>query len=153
MHQPLTKWFCDNCGEVIENVDVGHVVWKRDQDLREYDFKIIHRKCDESNQFPCWDSLKDFLGPDGLSHLLSFLSLGPFLSRPGVSSTLGLANNDQFVDLVRRVQLPYYEEARQYFLREGMTDRMAGENEMSPYRVESLRELIAESESDAELDN
>ena len=146
MHEPLTNWFCDRCGEVIENIDAGHVVWRRDQDLREYDFSIIHRTCDVGNQFPCWEELRDFVGSDGLSELLSFVSLGPFISQPGVASTRGPADNDQFVDLIRRVQLPYYEEARQYFSREGMAERMAGENEVAPYRVERLRELIAKFE-------
>lgn len=153
MHEPLTKWFCDKCGEVIEKIDAGHVIWKRDDDQREYAFRIVHRDCDDHAHFRFWEPLKDFLGPDGSSYLLSFVSLGPFLTWPGFASTPGPANNDQFVDLFRRVQLPYYEEARKYFSHEEMAERMAGENEISPYRVESLRELIAEFESDVELDN
>lgn len=146
MHQPLTKWFCDKCGEVIENVDGGQVAWKLDCDQRLHDFRIVHSKCDQSNQFPCWEPLKNLLGTDGLSRLLSYISLGPFLSQPGTSSTPGPADKDKFVDLVRRIQLPYYEEARRYFSRKELVDRMIDDNEMSLYRVERLRETIEEFE-------
>lgn len=147
MHTPLTKWYCDICDEVIEDIAKGYVVWKNNDDRRDYSFRIIHQsKCDPRDVYPCSSALEDFVGPDGLSNLLANLSLGPFKNRAGDMET-GVVDMNEYVDFIRRVQLPYYEEARRYFDEEDLVDRMSDANELYPYRVEQLRAIIEEYEA------
>src|SRR5262249_32907976 len=112
MTKPLTSWTCDVCGDVIERVEEGYVVWKSDG-AKAADFKIIHQgKCDhERDDHNASAALADFLGDNGLAYILSFLSAGPVQSALGRRPHCEITDFDEFVDFFRRVQLPYYEEA------------------------------------------
>jgi len=78
-------------------------------------FKIVHQTvCDQDNQNASAD-LGDFFGVEGLTYLLTFLSSGPD-NVGGKKGQLPIGKNlDGYVDFVRRVQVPYYEEARLTF--------------------------------------
>lgn len=138
MSEPLSKWKCDVCGGFIESADDGYVLWKSDANHRSYGFKIIHQgKCD-NHSYPLSAALSDFLGPRGLTTLLAMLSLGPVaknLSRP---THCDVADLDEFVDFVRRVQIPYYEEARPCFNNLDLLRAYSGANEICPYLPEEL---------------
>jgi hypothetical protein len=58
--------------------------------------------------------LRDFLGADGLQHLLSMLDVGPLLD-PKEKHMPEPPDRRSFVDATRRLHIPYYEEARLYF--------------------------------------
>lgn len=150
---PLRQWMCDTCGEIIESADDGYLEWVRDDENRAYDFRIVHRLSKsprrEHSAGGCYQhgspyrrqdaSLDTFLGEDVLAHLLAFLDLGqidPEDTGPHVQSTREL------VELVRRLMLPHYEEARLHWSdaqRDGFFD---GANEVSPYSQRLLRSIV-----------
>lgn len=144
--EPLTKWTCDVCGNLIETADEGYVVWRRvGPDEKEGDYKIIHQsKCDPgSKDFTFSLPLESLLGEDGLAHLLSWLSPGP-IQGPS-DSWPEVQDFDEYVDLVRRLHTPYYEEARTRFSNEEVESRLADSNPYAPYLPETLRRIAEES--------
>lgn len=143
VEQPLTYWYCDQCHKRIDDVEKGYVVWRQTADLLYHDFRIIHQRiCDERSSFPCSMPLGKFLGVDGLSYLSSMLSLGPMMVRPGDSSRQLIADMDNFVDFMRRVQIPHYEQARRKFSSEAAADYFEGSNESRPYYQDALKKII-----------
>lgn len=142
MLKPLEQWICDICGEVIEKPEDGYILWKHDQDLRDYDFKIIHHlKCD-ADEYPLSTDLESFLGENGRSKLLSILSVGPIKINIGQTSRSNIKDLDEFADLFRRLQLPYYEEARIKFHNRELLENYSDANEYFPYRIEELKKII-----------
>lgn len=142
MDNPLSIWYCDACSEEIKAVSDGYVIWKATDDYKPHSFKIIHSgRCDDDTH-PLSNALEDFLGPDGLANLLSFLSLGPIKARAGQKSSGQPANFDEFVDFMRRVQTPYYEEARRLFSNPDLRDDYSDANEVLPYMQDSLQSMI-----------
>lgn len=140
MLRPLKKWFCDTCNEVIESPEEAFIIWES-QDELDTDFRIIHGgRCDDRS-LTSSTPLTDYLGPDGLSNMLSSLSAGPIKNTQGERSDCDV-NLDAFIDLIRRLHLPYYEEARRLFRTEECLRDNADSNEFSPYCVAELRETI-----------
>lgn len=144
---PLEVWTCDTCGDEIDSVAVGVVIWRSlDPFPKAGGFKIVHQdRCDPGNSggYTLSSPLADFLGHDGLAMLLTFLSLGP-LHEPSERMPQ-IVDFDEFVDFVRRVQTPWYEEARACFddweVREDYWDA----NEYGPYVSESLKRIAKRS--------
>ena len=141
MDQPFTRFYCDVCGEPINDIGRGYVIWKTDKadHYREHDFKIIHQKDCDLKDHASSTALSDMLGPDGLAKLLSFLSYGPL--RDG-SQQRPPKDMDEFVDLVRRLQSPHYEEARRRFGEDDVQADYADANEVYPYMQERLQAII-----------
>ena len=106
--RPLEQWYCDTCDEIIERATDGLLI-HRVEAGRASAFKIVHAGCDDPE---CKEKhpLKDWVGPKGLAQLLGLLDPGvhhlPTFEGPKV------ADVREWVDLVRRLQLPHYEEAR-----------------------------------------
>jgi hypothetical protein len=132
---PLTVWKCDTCGDDITDVGKALVIWRTDDDRRGYDFRIVHknlggRRCDpEADRgFVLHTELSSFLGPEGLAYALSLLSPGPIMC----DAYLRVADFNGFVDLVRRTQTPWYEEARPFWDTEHTRHWLADANEVYP---------------------
>jgi hypothetical protein len=87
--------------------------------------------------------LGEYLGPRGLTDLLSFLSCGPIGRERGRPSSASV-DMDEFVDLVRRLHVPYYEEARQYFKDPDILSDFPDDIEVYPYLPDTLKEIIAQ---------
>jgi hypothetical protein len=51
---------------------------------------------------------------------------------------------DAYVDLIRRLQTPWYEEARSFFQTESIQNGWGIANEVAPYDPESLRQIAEE---------
>lgn len=141
--QPLTKWRCDVCGELIESVDDGDVTWHGpSKSGAPYGFKIIHqRKCDD-RKANLSAALRDYVGVDGLVKLLSMLSVGPLKTAQGQSPRV-VGDLDELVDFIRRVQTPYYEEARPRFSEDAVARDFYDSNEVAPYMQRTLKALAA----------
>jgi hypothetical protein len=144
--QPPARWLCDTCGEQVTDPAGALVVWRvadRDGGGHAFrDFKIVHKgPCDPESQAGYVMSLEvdRFTGPDGLTMLLSWLSIGPL--KGGGYPRVAPEDLDAYVDLVRRVQLPGYEEARRYFDDPGVREWHGESNEVWPYTVQALREI------------
>ena len=141
MTTPLTTWRCDVCGELIDSPESGYVIWKTDSNLLSHSIKIIHKiKCDLKDHHDS-AALSDFLGESGLAYLLSKLSLGPIMKSMDQSSFCQVADMDEFVDFFRRVQTPFYEQARTKFGSAEVQSDFAGSNELYPYLPESLKSI------------
>lgn len=132
MLDPLRQWYCDTCGGVIAEPHLGYVIWKMDDEGRNCGFKVIHQSICDRKGYSLSGDIKSFLGEDGLNHLLSFLSIGPIKTRLREKNVCEVADLDEFVDLMRRMQLPFYEEARRRFSDEDVLYRFADANEEYP---------------------
>lgn len=142
--KPLTKWECDVCGDLIESVAEGYVVWRRIEKDKEGDYRIIHQSRFDpgSGEFMYSLPLEMFMGENGLAMLLSWLSPGPI---HGPSDAWPEVHDfDEYVDFARRVHTPYYEEARSRFSDEDVKDRLADSNLYVPYRPETLERMATE---------
>lgn len=143
--KPLKQWICDVCGEVIKTPEEGYVIWQHDKNHQEYDFKVIHKtRCDD-DKYPSSLAVEDFLGQDGLAYLLSFLSIGPIKKNIGQKGGGTVKSLDEFVDFFRRMQVPYYEEARTKFNDPDVLENLADSNEVYPYLPGNLQNIIKRS--------
>lgn len=141
MGEPLKSWYCDACGEKIEDVSKGYVIW-HSAGRKAQSFKIIHQaKCD-NRKFSSSAALSDFLGAKGLSYCMTFLSLGPVIEANGGTSHCYIQDFDEFADFVRRVQVPYYEEARRLYTSSEVLAALSDANEFYPYIPEKMKALI-----------
>jgi hypothetical protein len=141
MDLPLTNWYCDVCGEKIEDVSKGYVIWQS-AGSKNHGFKIIHQgKCDIKSH-PASAALKDFVGEKGLSYCLTFLSLGPVITNNGSEDHCDIQDFGEFTDFVRRVQVPYYEEARRLYSNSQLLEDLSDANEFYPYIPERMKAFI-----------
>lgn len=142
MLEPLKSWYCDVCGEVIETVTEGYVVWDSTKELKNKNIRIIHqRKCDIDSSTSS-SALADFVGVEGMVNLTSWLSLGIIKKKLGQGSFIQAEDMDEFVDFFRRVQLPYYEDARRRFSEHEILDWYSDSNEVGVYLPEQLIAMI-----------
>lgn len=120
---PEHTWICDRCGQPIEKVEEGWIEWLVLQEGNSSvgkGLRLVHhfqsgsraalqscqynqeqeRERDGShvNDSP----LEEFLGPDGLMELLSLLDLNRLPKA-------------EVLEMIKRLHVPGYEEARQYF--------------------------------------
>jgi hypothetical protein len=143
MTTPLTVWKCDTCGDDITEPGKALVTW-REEDHRGYDFRIVHknmdgRRCDPGAEhgFGLSTNLSSFLGADGLAYAMSLLSPGPIMG----DTYVRVLDFNGFVDLVRRTQTPWYEEARRYWQNEHTQHWLADANEVAPYCPDVLKRI------------
>lgn len=151
MLKPLEQFICDVCGEVITLPAKGVVVWAQVEDKTDgrsldVNFRIVHKNlkghgsgCDDNQGLHT--ELTNVVGLDGMVYLTSFLNNGPFIDREGTDKP-DVGNMGQFVDLFRRLQLPKYEEARQYFGVDEVQEEMSGRNELQPFSQAGLEAII-----------
>lgn len=134
--EATTQWICDECGEIIQCAKDGCVQWAtyRDKDgrLRGRGLRIVHHytasPLKDEHEHGCYLdhhpeftkdggtlsdlSVESFLGPDGLTRLLSFLA------RDEIPA-------GEVVEIIKRIHIPGYEMARPYIERavaEGMIE-------------------------------
>ena len=142
---PLTQWSCDVCGEDITDATRGLVVWRRGNNLSHYGFKVVHksidgRGCDPgaSAGYTASLDISAFLGDVGLARLLAFLSPGPLIKDREGEPFSRAQDLDEYVDLFRRFQTPWYEEARGRWSDSETQQKLADANEIYPYTPDVL---------------
>ncbi len=149
MLRPLEQWYCDTCGEIIEKPKDGWVHWRTDQPGKAYGFEIMHhaRASPRGGFNGCYHArmeqdmhLEAMLGPRGIVRLLSLVDAGSYHDRAG-SGVPGVADLRGWVELFRRLHLPYYEEARLYFERARQDGHLQGESEVALYLEATLKSL------------
>lgn len=105
--EPFVRWRCDECGQWIEDAEDGWVEWRESEGAL-VDFRIVHRVSvsPRGGEQGCYGDdiagnmlLENTLDVDGLAWLL------------GVLDKFKVAQ-PEFAELVRRLQVPFYEEAR-----------------------------------------
>ena len=137
----LQEWVCDVCGKIINEPEDGYIIWKSNDD-KFYDFRIIHQGICDNREYTQSAPLTDHLGADGLIVLTAFLSAGELKVRSGSGNCCEVTNFDEFVDLFRRLQVPYYEEARIKFSNTEVIRRLDDMTEVGPYTEEYLKKII-----------
>jgi hypothetical protein len=140
--KPLQQWICDTCHGLIESPQDGFLEWLLDDDQqRRLDFRIVHRKSKSPRRTAegCYQhgkasnnqdmNLDAFINADGLGYLLSFL-------HPDAKATRELG------ELIRRLHLPLYEEARMHWPAAERDGFFAGANETPPFRQDTLTKIV-----------
>ena len=143
--KPLKQWICDSCNEVIEKPEDSWFEWYVDNnDSLEKGFRIVHHKKEcmydgrilrRENKMTADMPLPSSLGSDGLSGLLFRIEL----SEKGIYK---IADLKEFVEIMRRLYIPYWEEARHYWHR-ALND---GFHDGCQFSAESLQDIIREYE-------
>lgn len=116
--KPLEEFYCDTCG-LVANIKTAYLAYSIDaaSEVRG-DFKIVHntRDC-----LPKFDTPNDgsanlslYVGPDGLAQLTDFMSDGIFRD-PNFEHDNKVKSLGELSDLIRRLHIPHYEEARQKY--------------------------------------
>lgn len=146
-HPDPSVWYCDECGELTDDIEHTYVLWRRESDDETFapaDFRIIHQiRCDRrEREYGSSIDMRQFLGVDGQAYLLGMLSPGPIIMANSEGGRVPLKDFDGFVDFFRRVQTPHYEEARRHFQCEGVADHYSDASEYYPYLVETLARII-----------
>lgn len=156
--EPLKQWFCDRCGEVIEKPEDGWVHWRRGEDRKIHSIEILHhlRASPKGGRQGCYPQdleldmhLETMLGERGLARLLAMIDVGAFHDEEGeyVGRVRDLRN---WAEVVRRLHLPYYEEARRYFDEARGNGDLEGINEVALYLPSNLKGLVEKyGDSDA----
>jgi hypothetical protein len=141
------SWICDVCQQPIDSVESGYVIWKSSfNGGKERDFKIIHQSDCDLDDHDCSSALRDFLGLDGLNLLLSHLSPGPVRKHFESAPRADIPDLDEFVDFIRRVQFPYYDQARRLFNHPKFLDDFYDAGELNPYRPETLKRIAEDTD-------
>ncbi|MFT3796522.1 hypothetical protein [Flavobacterium sp.] len=157
MLQPLTQFLCDTCHGVIENPDQGWIEWLSKYDgtvpkRRSTNFRICHHKmsCQKLAKHPdCADlPLREFVGAKAAVHLASLLDVGRFHERD--YSGPEVTDFAEFAELMRRLTIPYYEEARQYWNRAMHDGYFYDQNEIYLYLPDSLMSMIEHYQTEDE---
>ncbi len=142
---PLQQFKCDVCGQIIARPEVGWVEWLAGptHGTKAHGFRIVHNsnRC----QYPSSGRVHDIhlthlLGPDGLATLLALVSPG---GRSGNRED-GVESLEEWGELVRRLQIPYYEEARQYWSDAEADGYFTGKGKHAPYRQVTLRDILTQ---------
>lgn len=137
--EPLKQWVCDTCGEIINDVKEGWLEWFTDKDGKKSGFRIVHylRGCQYNDQVLFHEGkilgdmpLKDFIGPNGLSYLLVMLDM------------YELRDRKEVIEIIRRLHVDYYEEARQYWDLAEQDYFFADANEVWPYLPRTCLQII-----------
>ena len=81
------------------------------------------------------------LGPKGIAHLLSKMDVGTFHDPEG-RSVGGVKDIRNWVEIFRRLHIPYYEEARGYIDRARSDGDLDGINELALYQEDTLKRLV-----------
>ena len=131
MLEPLKQWICDSCSGIIESREDGWVEFLTENAPQNqgfprslyYGFIITHDdqtsplkplKCEYSrNKGSGSQRIDVFFKEAGYVHLLSFLDLGKYANKKYEGPQV--KDIREFVDFMKRLTVPYYEEARQYF--------------------------------------
>jgi hypothetical protein len=84
--------------------------------------------------------LNSVTGPSGLARLLSFFDVGPYHD-PDYSGPR-VADIREFTEIIRRLMLPYYEEARMYWERAIADGFFGSPNEVYLYVPNTCQSLV-----------
>ena len=149
---PLQQWYCDYCQGVIHCASDGWLEWIYDDDYNPYGLKIVHHAttalarpygdCYHYNAVIARRGdhhLHNFVGPNGLAYLLSWIDPGPNLL-PDCKGQ-DIADMRGFTELMRRLHVAYYKEARLLF-RAAQMHNLFGDDPWRVHDPDWLRGLI-----------
>ena len=148
--EPLKQWVCDVCGRIIETPEDGYVVWGKNHDGLIDKIRILHKNnhvngerigCDLDRRFSFSLPLESFLGDEGKVRFLSLIDPGPDFIQDYRNH---IADIRLFLEIFRRLQIPYYEEARLYWDMAQADGFFDGANEVLTYMPRTLQRIVEE---------
>jgi hypothetical protein len=156
--RPLAQWICDTCGELIVSIKEGWVEWLCENDLSVHGFRICHhymhspiRESDMARGPSCYQyddephrndlSTDDMTGSSGMARMLSMLDVGP-IADPDGEARCRVKDMRNWTETFRRLFIPHFEEARQYFHAAEKDGFFAEANEVWPYTTATLKQVI-----------
>ena len=101
--------------------------------------------CDHDRRYSMPLPLESFLGDEGKVHFLSMIDPGPDFREDYREH---IADKRLLLETFRRLQLPYYEEARLYWDKAKADGYFDGANEIWTYLPRTLKNLVEEYSSD-----
>lgn len=153
--EPLKQWICDECGDIINKADEGYLEWTHDENDLRYRFRIVHHKLYSPNgpEGSCYYNngdyhprldleLSRFVGTGGIIKMLSFIDVGQY-HKPEYGGHR-VKDLREWVEIFRRMQLPYYEEARFFWTDAEGNGEFDGINEMLIYSPDTLKDIVEE---------
>lgn len=149
--KPLQEWVCDKCGGTVTAED-GWLEWLSGSvgNKGPNSFHIVHNRQACYHHNDAYDRadmhLDAFLGPVGLQQFLSMLDVGPILDPDG-DHMQQPPERRSFVDTVRRLHIPYYEEARRYFSDATSDGWYSDQNEVSIFTPDTCESIIKRYET------
>ena len=119
MLEPLQQWCCDSCGGIIDGSHNGFIEWEVEQRTQRISRpRIVHKSLEcpyrDSDLATAWKTsahvtLDLVAGHKCLPNLLSLLH------DTVANGWADTEDGHAFVEVMRRAQLPYYEEARLFW--------------------------------------
>lgn len=149
MLTPLEQFYCDTCGQLIESPQEGWFEWIAlyDENIKQFidqEFRICHHRsgCQlHGHKKGCSDlPLKDFLGEVGMINLLRMIDIGPY--HLPIYKEPTVKDFREYCEIVRRLTIPYYEEARQWWNEAAHDEYFGDSNEVYIYLPKSLKIMI-----------
>ncbi|WP_262173788.1 hypothetical protein [Saccharococcus sp. Marseille-Q5394] len=142
--EPIKQWICDACGEIIPNAESGWLEWYRDilpddEIGKNKGYRIVHhdsrcmynaRLLYKENKLTADMHLDHYVGHDGLVSLLSKVQYDTE------------ENNEELVEIIRRLHVPYFEEARQLHHLAEEDGYFVGENEVTRYLTSTSKHIL-----------
>lgn len=147
MLEPLKQWYCDGCGGIINSSEDGYLEWIGPIGAPE-GFKVIHNTGGPSGSCSHYVKhryLKDmplthYTGENALAALLPFFDVGEYLDPDG-NSLNNLKDQREFVELIKRLLIPYYEDARLHFHEASYDGLFDGANEVTVSQPRLMKEI------------
>jgi hypothetical protein len=149
--RPSRQFICDDCGKIIKSPKEGWVEFLSEPNgigRRYFDFRLVHaspqRDC--LNHFYRADGgsieIDQLTGSKGIIELLDLLDEGDVFDRSCRDTSI--KSMREFTELFRRLQVPYYEQARQYW-HQALSEGWFEENNLDGiYGEKTLKNLIAD---------
>ncbi len=119
--KPLKQFICDECGELIKKPKDGWWEYIHDTETELVSgFRIVHYGGPCYYSVPALKRQNKMVGDMHLEHMLDSGAFGHMLHWLELSETKKIKehfNISEFTEIMRRLYLPYWEEARQYWER------------------------------------
>jgi hypothetical protein len=138
---PLNEWLCDSCGEIIPGPDRGYLEWYKKINSEEeagfiivhqpsqscqYDDKKLYREGKIERSLP----LTSVVGPNGLVDLMFMFQ------------DKRLEDKEELTEIIRRLHIPYYEQARQYWRNAKEDEMFVGMHPTRMFHQDIILEII-----------
>lgn len=148
MLEPLKQFFCDTCEDIIEKPEDGWVEWLTSYDDKrerwvEKNFRICHHRA-RCMRLASHPDVSDNHLHNLLEDNTMIIQLYDMLeSESDPNRGFGVEDIGEVVEFLRRLTLPYYEEARRHLEQakdEGFIE--GGPGEISHYLPRTLKSVI-----------
>lgn len=148
----LGPWYCDTCGEVIEEPVDGWVEWLSGPESQgsSRGIRIVHHTADRGDYMACKYDESAELSRDG--SIVCGLPLGHMLGADGLVKLLGqlssgcFADNSELFRMIQRLQVPGYEQAFRFVdeaVHDGYLDEPLVEGFLNSSQILAVKRWLA----------